>query len=274
MNLDKIFVQVKLSIVDPGRSVEVVPKISEYANTQNKVNAADFFANHPYHIRMEEFSRRLWARPKEGELRQTKWFYERARGQYLDAQAHLTPASRKKFKGEYPKAQMFTKTDLAKFVNAWEDCPHTVSKGAQKNFAIYAYVIGKKWEKDDKVFNELYFKHLAAKAIVFRTTEKLIMKQAWYGGGYRANIVVYSIAWIAKKVSSMKKVIDFSKIWEKQEISKAFYRALEDVAYQIHEIVLNAHSVFLREFCQVSRQRPAEYPYPFRSRGFWKIPKR
>jgi hypothetical protein len=239
MNLDKIFVQVKLSIVDPERSVEVVPKISEYANTQNKVNAADFFANHPYHIRMEEFSRRLWARPKEGEVRQTKWFYERARGQYLDAQAHLTPASRKKFKGEYPKSQMFTKTDLAKFVNAWEDCPHTVSKGAQKNFAIYAYVIGKKWDKDDKAFNELYFKHLAAKAIVFRTTEKLIMKQPWYGGGYRANIVVYSIAWIANKVSSMKKVIDFSKIWEKQEISKAFYRTLEDVAYQIHEIVID-----------------------------------
>ena len=239
VNLDKIFVQVKLSIVDPERSVEVVPKISEYANSQNKVNAADFFANHPYHIRMEEFSRRLWARPKEGELRQTKWFYERARGQYLDAQAHLTPALRKKFKGEYPKAQMFTKTDMGKFVNAWEDCPHTVSKGAQKNFAIYASVIGKKWDKDETAFNELYFKHLAAKGIVFRTTEKLIMKQPWYGGGYRANVVVYSIAWIANKVSSMKKVIDFSKIWEKQEISKAFYSALENVAYQIHEIIID-----------------------------------
>jgi len=239
MNLDKIFVQVKLSIVDPERSIEVVPKISEYANSQNKVNAADFFANHPYHIRMEEFSRRLWAPPKEGELRQTKWFYERARGQYLDAQSHLTPASRKKFKGEYPKAQMFTKTDLAKFVNAWEDCPRTVSKGAQKNFAIYASGIGRKWDKDEKAFNELYFKHLAARAIVFKATEKLIMKQSWYGGGYRANIVVYSIAWIANKVSSIKKVIDFSKIWEKQEISKAFYRTLENVAYQIHKIIID-----------------------------------
>ena len=63
------------------------------------------------------------------------------------------------------------------------------------------------------------------------------MKQSWYGGGYRANIVVYSIAWIANKVSSMKKVIDFSKIWEKQEISKTFHRPLENVAYQIHEII-------------------------------------
>jgi len=239
VNLDKIFVQVKLSIVDPERSVEVVPKISEYANSQNKVNAADFFANHPYHIRMEEFSRRLWARPKEGELRQTKWFYERARGQYLDAQAHLTPASRKKFKGEYPKAQMFTKTDLAKFQNAWEDCPHIVSRGAQKNFAAFASEIGKHWEKDEKQFNELYFKHLAAKAIVFRTLEKLIMKQAWYGGGYRANIVVYSIAWLAQKVSGMKLAVDFSKIWDEQQISEAFYRELETVSYQIHQIIID-----------------------------------
>ena len=237
MDLGKIFVQVKLSIVDPERSVDVVPKISEYANSQNKVNAADFFANHPYHVRMEEFSRRLWTRPKEGELRQTKWFYERARGQYLDAQAHLTPASRKKFKGEYPKPQMFTKTDMAKFINGWEDCPHTVSKGAQKNFASYASGIGKKWDKDEKAFNELYFKHLVAKAIVFRATEKLIMKQPWYGGGYRANIVVYSIAWIANKVSSMKKVVNFSKIWETQKITKAFYETLEDVSYLIHKII-------------------------------------
>ena len=118
-----------------------------------------------------------------------------------------------------------------------EDCPHTVSKGAQKNFAIYASEIGKKWDKDEKAFNELYFKHLVARAIVFRSTEKLIMKQSWYGGGYRANVVVYSIAWIADKVSSMKKVIDFSKIWETQKISKAFYETLEDVSYRIHKII-------------------------------------
>ena len=63
------------------------------------------------------------------------------------------------------------------------------------------------------------------------------MKQLWYGGGYRANVVVYSIAWMANKVFSMKKVIDFSKIWETQKISKAFYETLVDVSYQIHKII-------------------------------------
>ena len=34
----------KLSHSEPERADEVVPKISEFANSQNKVNAADFFA--------------------------------------------------------------------------------------------------------------------------------------------------------------------------------------------------------------------------------------
>ena len=38
----------------------------------------------------------------------TKWFYERARGSYRDAQAYLTPAAKRKFAKEYPKAQSFT----------------------------------------------------------------------------------------------------------------------------------------------------------------------
>jgi hypothetical protein len=218
-------------------AAEVVPRISEYANTQNKVNAADFFANHPYHVRMQEFSRRMWAPSREGQPRQFKWFYERARGQYLDAQAHLTLGDKKKFTGEFPKDQMFAKTDLAKFENAWEGCPHIVSRGAQKNFAAFASDIGKKWDKDETYFNELYFKQAVARAIVFRTTEKLIMKQPWYGGGYRANIVVYTIAWLAEKVARMKMSVDFLKIWEKQTVSDIFYKTLEDVSFQIQQII-------------------------------------
>src|SRR3954451_11729784 len=87
VDLSKVFVQMKLSIIPPARALEVVPKISEFANSQNRVNAADFFANHPFHVRMEEFSRRIYAPSPDGSFRESKWFYERARGQYLDARA-------------------------------------------------------------------------------------------------------------------------------------------------------------------------------------------
>ena len=56
VDLDRVFVQMKLSIVNSDRALDIVPKISEYANTQNRVSAADFFSNHPFHIRMEGFS--------------------------------------------------------------------------------------------------------------------------------------------------------------------------------------------------------------------------
>src|SRR3546814_9654221 len=110
-DLSQIFVQLKLSFIDSLQSETVVPRISEYANTQNRVNAADFFSNHPFHVRMEGFSRRIWAPAQKGAQRETKWFYERARGQYADAQSKLTPAEQRRFKAEHPKPQMFTKTD-------------------------------------------------------------------------------------------------------------------------------------------------------------------
>ena len=132
VDVSQTFVQMKLSVVDPERANRLVPKISEFANSQNRVSAADFFANHPFHVRMEGFSRRIHAPSQDGTFRQSKWFYERARGQYADARGGLTPAQRKKFDLENPRRQLFTKTDLGKFVNVWEERPHEVSLGAQK----------------------------------------------------------------------------------------------------------------------------------------------
>ena len=216
VDLSKIFVQMKLSVVDPEHAVEVVPKISEFANTQNRVNAADFFSNHPFHVRIEEFSRRILAPSRDGTFQESKWFYERARGQYADARSLLTVAQRRKFDREYPRRQRFTKTDLAKFLNVWLDKPHTVSLGAQKNFADFARGIGSAWKKDVNRFSEMWYRELVAKAIIFRATEWIVSRQPWYQGGYRANIVAYAIAKLAYDVAGMKRSVDFEAIWKRQ----------------------------------------------------------
>src|SRR3990172_9611116 len=80
VSLEKIFVQMKLSVVDSEKGEEVIPRISEYANTQNKVNAADFFSNHPFHNREEEFSPPLWGPPSEGPLAEKKRFLQPRQG--------------------------------------------------------------------------------------------------------------------------------------------------------------------------------------------------
>lgn len=238
-DLSGIFVQMKLSVIDSEQSEMIVPRISEYANTQNRVNAADFFSNHPFHVRMADFSRRIWAPAQQGAQRETKWFYERARGQYIDAQSKLTPGEQKRFKAEYPKPQMFTKTDLAKFENVFDDHPKWVNLGGQKNFAKYAQRIGKEWEKSSDGFNELYFKRAIARGILFRATEKLVSDQPWYNGGYRANIVAYTLAVLGEITRIHDKSLDFQAIWNSQQVDDTLSAALAAVAAQVNEDIIH-----------------------------------
>ena len=238
-DLDQVFVQMKLSIVNPDRALEIVPKISEYANTQNRVSAADFFSNHPFHIRMEGFSRRLYAPSKDGTFRQSKWFYERARGQYQDARGRLTQTERRRFDLEYPKPQMFTKTDLAKFLNVWRDKPDVVSKGAQKNFADFASSVGREWNRHSDGFNEVYYREAIAKAIVFRSVERLVTEQTWYQGGYRANVVAYAISKLAHDVAQRGGSINFERVWRAQGVSPGLRDALVVSAKAVHDVIVN-----------------------------------
>ena len=60
-DVSNIMVPMKLSIVDNEKAEEIIPTISRCANNQNKVDEADFFANHPYHIKIEELSRKIYA---------------------------------------------------------------------------------------------------------------------------------------------------------------------------------------------------------------------
>ena len=238
-NLASVFVQMKLSVVAPERTEEVVPKISEFANSQNRVNAADFFANHPFHVRIESFSRRIYAPSPDGTFRESKWFYERARGQYADARSLLTTAERRKFDLENPRTQVFSKTDLAKFLNIWLGLPHTVSLGAQKNFAYFARSTGEAWDSNPDDFNEAWYRETVAKAIIFRCTEKIVSDQPWYQGGYRANVVAYAIAKLAHDVAKMKLTVDFDSIWRRQSPSPAMGTTLAGVAHSVHEVLTN-----------------------------------
>ena len=238
-DLSRVYVQMKLSIVSPEAAKELVPRISEYANSQNKVSAADFFANHPFHVRIEEFSRRILAPAKDDSFDLTKWFYERARGSYRDAQAYLTPAAKRKFAKEYPKAQSFTKTDLAKYLMVWTDKAYMVNRGAQKNFAEFAKDVADAWEKNDQQFSEVYFKYLIAKKIIFDLAGKVVQSRDWYeAGGYRSQHVVLAVGALANAARTLGKSVDFLSIWNRQAVTPAFERALGQAADAAHDVLM------------------------------------
>ena len=121
LRLMKIKVQMKLSVIeDQEQAKEIVPKISEYANSQNKVNNTDFSSNHPFHVFMENFSRRIFAPQQRGTTIQTKWFYERARRQYAqEKSALISSAEKKKFDKINPRNQKVKKDELAIVINSF-----------------------------------------------------------------------------------------------------------------------------------------------------------
>ena len=122
-------------------------------------------------------------------MRQTRWFYERARGQYADALcARAHPPDSRPGRPRTRPTQKFTKTDLAKFENAWDQLPHEVSRGAQKNFTVFMADL----RSDPSSRRSAYFERLVAKAILWKRTERLITDPQF--GGYRANLVAYAIA--------------------------------------------------------------------------------
>ena len=234
-SLDNIYVQMKLMAIDEStqeESDELIRNISRSSNSQNKVSDADFFASHPFHRRMEQISRHMFAPASSGAQYETKWFYERARGQYLQEQMRMTPAKKKQFELQHPKNKVIKKTDLAKVQNTWRGNPQIVSKGAQTNFASFAEWINDEWEKNDTQFNERYFQSTAALLLMFQLLEKQIPKQEWYEGGYRANVIYYTVALFHKLLKEQfgEMDLDLIYIWNKQEVPEIIASTLIDLS--------------------------------------------
>ncbi len=232
-DLSKLVVQVKLTVLNDPKKIDVfVPLISRYANTQNPVKPADFSANHPYHIALEELSRTTWAPPASGTERQTRWYYERARGSYLDEKGRQgTPGKIKAFESLNPLRQKFTKTDLAKFENTWNQHPHLVSTGAEKNFIKFTQLFV---EKGHPTVDADYFQRLVAKAILFKRAEKIVSEQNF--GGFRANIVTYTLAWLSHHTAQR---INLEKIWKDQDISKNLADSIQIVSGHANAHIVN-----------------------------------
>ena len=222
-DLDKVFVQMKLSVIKNVDELgSIVSRISQYANTQNKVSESDLSSNRPFHIEMEKLSRNIWSPLRQGQTHQTRWFFERARGQYKDAlNREFTPKRKQLFEKQNPKTQMFVKEDLAKFMNIWEQVPYFVVRGNQKNYVEFIKNI-KPNAKPDNIF----FEDLIAKGIIIRQAEKIYGVKPHSIGDMRYITVPYSIAWLNLVT---KGEIDLFKIWKNQDISAEMKLQLREI---------------------------------------------
>jgi hypothetical protein len=250
LSLDGVTVQMKLTEVEPSIGNQMIPLIAKFANTQNKVAVADFFANHPVHRKLEEISRRLRTPLRAGVRIESKWFYERSRGQYQNERLYLAKNKRDLFDLEYPSSQVINKTDLAKYDSALNLKPWWIAQGAQKNFAKFASQFtphsetvteSEYWDSISPRFGEAYYQKMISIAIIWRHMESMISdaRGEWYEGDYRAQIAAYAISLFFKLYKDRSGGFDLQNIWLAQAVPDDLRKPLTEIAQNVQHGILS-----------------------------------
>ena len=245
-DISSIYVQIKITVIKKQEQFsEIVSRISKYANTQNKVNDADFTANNQALIEFEKLSRYILTPLSSDSPLQTYWFFERARGQYktLRQKEGFTKSRQDAFDKKYPKGQVLTKTDIAKYINAYEEVyegkklvigPHIVARGNEKNYARF---INNNLPENLKKINNVYFEDTIAKAILFKTADKRYgtKASAVHIGELKNVTVPYTIALLTRITDGR---LDLYKIWKTQQLSPALSDFIFDLMVQVNEFII------------------------------------
>lgn len=273
-DISNIYVQIKISVIKKqDQFSEIVSRISKYANTQNKVNDADFTANNPYLIEFEKMSRMILTPLSSESPLQTTWFFERARGQYksLRQKDGFTKSRQKAFDQKFPSRQVITKVELAKYINAYSEVydgkklvigPHIVARGNEKNFARF---INNNLPESVKKINNVYFEDAVAKAILFKTADKRYGTKAndYNIGELKQIVVPYTIA-LLTHITEGK--LDLYKIWKNQQLSPALSDFIYDLMKQVNAFMLKeSPSAYYTEWAKKEEcwERIKEYGFGY-----------
>lgn len=241
IDLSKVYVQMKLTVVGEKEAADAIKaNIATFANSQNSIQQSDLVSNHPFHLSIEMRSRKQLMPAGENGI-STKWFYERARGQYSTQLRALAGPKKRKFEAEYPKKQLFSKTDMAKYENTWRMNPHIVKKGAQANLKALGVVIIDEFEKNEESFGGAFYQDLVAKMILFRQSDSAILKSDWYKAepGFKAEAVTFTLALLRHSLLKEGKDINLSRIYQNQSISESFHRYIVYLAELVRNNITN-----------------------------------
>jgi len=235
IDLTQVFVQMKLTVISDKKTSETMKSnIATFANSQNSIQVSDLTSNHPFHLNIESRSRSQLVPPGLDGL-PTKWFYERARGQYNTQKRALSLAQIRKFEKEYPKIQVFSKTDMAKYENTWRMKPHTVKRGAQANLIRLGTVIISEFDANPDDFGVNFYKDLVSKIILFRSADKAIFTSDWYkqNSGLKAETVTYTLGLLRSAILKSGYDINLDLIYQNQSLSASLVSLIIDTAERV-----------------------------------------
>lgn len=226
LDLEHVSVPVKIIKVGGADLSEMVSSISRAANRQNTVQLADFSANDPFHQQVEHLANTTWLDDGKG-----RWFYERARGSYIAAEqkAAYRKSEEKSFRQQTPKNRRLSKLDVARYVAAWSGLPDRVCLGGQKNFQYFMQRLKDDYQQQP---DQTWFKHLIAKAVLYRAAEKKIRNMKF--PAYGAQITAYVVAGISHRSGGR---IDFDGLWSRQSITPELEQLIDDWAAQMNKVL-------------------------------------
>jgi AIPR protein len=230
-DLSRVRVPAKIIVMrdeDSTKEEALVSDISRYANSQNAVRQSDLSANKPFHVEIEKLSRSVFCPDGIGQ-----WFYERAAGSYntLLTREGTTPAKLRALKEAIPTARRITKTDLAKYINAWDKKPDIVSLGSQKNFDRFMAGLTPAEGLEAALPTVAEYKAMIAKAKIYRDTQKLLRPTFQ---AFQANVVAYTLSLLSEKLGHH---INLEQIWNKQAVSQELLAQIAVWAKEVNEVL-------------------------------------
>ncbi len=236
VDITRVRVPAKIIILqssDPAAEEQMIADISRFANSQNSVKQSDLSANKPFHVQLEKLANTTFCPDGVG-----RWFYERAAGSYnvLFAREGTTPAKLRQLKEAVPIGRKISKTDLAKYLNAWDQRPDTVSQGSQKNFNRFMEDLAEGALDAPDPLTVGWFKKSIAKAILFKEAHRI--SRAKHFMQAQANIATYLVAILANRAGER---LDLDRIWNRQAISPQLQAQLVTWAREV-ETALRSNS--------------------------------
>ena len=252
--LDGIFVQMKLTIVSK-EDKQFIRNIAKYANSQTKVTTTDLNSSHEYYVALETMSRRIYAPVAAGEVRPTKWFFERTKKQYEQPMFQMSKAEQKRYQAVYPKRQKFTVQELARNIQLAELRPFDVAWGGEVNARRFHEWIEQKWDDDSSFCDEKHWRYVVALAIVHAKIKSIVAQASWYKDkkGNLAQIVAYTFSKLFDTVRKEGFEIDFAKVWRDQSVPDDFNEDILNIAKSVFENLSDpkyGHAHYVREWCK------------------------
>ena len=224
-DLSRVFVPMKISVIkDEQDYSEIVKEISTSANSQTAIKRSDFLSGDEFLKALENVSR-----TETEPTTQTRWYFERKRGQYRNEVSNLFGYDKTIFNSTYPKAQVLGKADVAKYALLWDMRPYQACKS--KEIVAVTYFSELREDTEVKIDGE-YYRDIVSLYLLYSYVNNYV-KESFRNlyGTYSNRITNYIISSIAYLTN---KEFNLDYIWKNKKVRSGLKSVIKQLATLIN----------------------------------------